>query len=316
MTASYGTTFDPNFEALLREAAAAPRSLLLRVERPQILPTLRSREAPVSVAMAGLSSVERELLASYRSELGLLLRQAALHELRTNEASGPWIDGTISDHRMHERHDEAAWRQAAAEHLSEAIGASDDDTKCGHALVRQLLGAADHVASTPQIAAACLRVELRDEPRVYTAAHFAAKAELATCQAVIRTCLDGAASVPNQVYALEVSALAQGRAGRFAVAAEILSRASQLGFPRGEVPLRWFLYSALAGNQHSVRAAMVHIQETVLPNNPAVENVCADVREQVRYGAWELAAGVRASLEVLSQDADPITRKLLYALSN
>src|SRR5690242_12526554 len=88
--------FDANFEGLLREAAAAPRSLLLRVKRPDVFPALRTREAPASVAMAGLSSVERELLSSYRSELGFLLRQAALMRLMSDEASGPMVDARVA----------------------------------------------------------------------------------------------------------------------------------------------------------------------------------------------------------------------------
>src|SRR5687768_15049447 len=93
--------FDPNFEGLLREAASAPHSRLLNVERPQVFPALRSREAPVSVAMAGLSSVERELLASYRCELGLLLRQWALLSLMSDGTTSPWIDSTITDQSVH-----------------------------------------------------------------------------------------------------------------------------------------------------------------------------------------------------------------------
>ena len=202
---------DPNFEGLLREAAAAPDSMLLRVDRPQLLTSLRQREAPVGIAMAGLSSVERELLASYRSELGFLLRQAALSRLMEDDVSGPWIDSSISDARLHEPPSPDVWTKRASSLHANGCGATTSNLDAGLALLRRLLEQGASRTGVVEIGAIALRVEPKDEARIYVAAFLAvSKAESASLQ-VLESCFDGRSSKSRrQTRGLEPGALAPG----------------------------------------------------------------------------------------------------------
>jgi hypothetical protein len=306
--------FDANFEGLLREAASAKDSLLLRVDRAQILPALRSREAPASVAMAGLSKVERELLASYRCELGFLLRQAALNSLRENSETGPWIDSSVTDDRRHEQVPRTAWEAAVSQSLAERPPREDSAVRDGSEFLGRLLAGQVSGVSTPQFAAASLRLEPRDEPRVYTAAHLAATGTTAQSIAVVRACLDGTGGTSNHAYALEVAALAQARAGRFQLAAQSIERACALGLPRSEPPIRWLFYSCQAADLSAAQKAIQFIQEGGAPDVRAANSACEDLRAQIRCGAWVITAGAREMIRTLDIGSDPLTGRLFHAL--
>ena len=304
---------DPNFEGLLREAAAAPNSMLLRVDRPQLLTSLRQREAPVGIAMAGLSSVERELLASYRGELGLLLRQAALRKLMHDEVSGRWIDPSISDGRLHELPSPAAWAERASNLQTSGHGTGPSNLDAGLELVRSLSTPGTPGTGVVEIGAIALRVEPKDEARIYVAAFLAvSRAESASLQ-VLSSCLDGRCSAGNLGFALEVGALAYARRGEFGNAVRFMETAAELQLPRSEIPLRWLVYSILSENPHQCREAIKAIDRRVSVGQPPIEQVRADVRAQVNRGDWRVTARVLELLESLRPGSCPAARRIIDA---
>ncbi len=315
MSTSALQRFDPNFEALLREAAAAPRSLLLRVERPQIFPALRSREAPVSVAMAGLSNVERELLASYRCELGFLLRQAALTALMTDSVSGPWIDLTFAGRQMHQLPSTSDWTDQV-EHLPVPEAAhTADDTSVALQAVDQLICRGLRSATVPEISAASMRVEMADQARVYVGAHFAARGETTKSIGVLRSVLQGPSSAECAEFAHENIALAFGRAGEFGSAINSTQLALATGYDRPETSLRLLLYSLLAGHDGAIRRAMVCVSQNVRQDDPSIDAVCADISWQLRGGFWFLSSTVKSAIAVARDQADPVSTRILDDLT-
>jgi len=74
----------PDVEAILREVAAQPGSVLLRVPRQHAARTLREDRALDEVTSPASSSAERHLLAVYREEIAFALRQAAWHRIATD----------------------------------------------------------------------------------------------------------------------------------------------------------------------------------------------------------------------------------------
>ena len=307
--------FDSNFEGLLREAAAAPRSMLLRVERPQVFAALRSREAPASVAMAGLSSVERELLASYRAELGFLLRQATIYSLTNDEKTGSWIDPTIADRKLHHLPTREELNAAAASHLDGSNPSSRAETAAELEYLRDLLSSKCSAVSTPEIAAAALRVEALDQPRIYMGAYFAALGESTKSVDVLRFVLDGRASAGNEAFALEGTALAFGRAGKFTDAARSMKAAVALDFPRPELPMRYLLYSALAGDRSDIVDAMHAVEELVPENHPSIDHVCDVIGQQVHLGVWCLPAESSTALQHLGRRTGCVSNRILNELA-
>jgi hypothetical protein len=314
MTSSTATTFDPNFEALLREAAAAPRSLLLRVERPQILPTLRSREAPVSVAMAGLTSVERELLASYRSELGFLLRQAALMALMTDPHTSSWIDATVEDRKVHQLPVRSEWNRQCSEVKSALPSGLPDDMHLALECLHHLTTPQSPTTPIQQIAAASMRVEPTDQARVYAGAQLAAIGAMRPSLDVLRTVLDGEASVSNEAFAIEATSLALGRAGRCRDAAIEIRRSLRLSVARPELPMRFLFYSAFAGDPELVEQAARHLCDSVALQDPSIDTLCADIATKIRRGVWELPADSRTSLQRLRFTPDPVSGRILHEI--
>lgn len=74
----------PEVEEILREVAAQPGSVLLRVPRGRELRTLREDASLASPTDSALSRAERHLVAVYREEVAFALRQAAWYRMVTD----------------------------------------------------------------------------------------------------------------------------------------------------------------------------------------------------------------------------------------
>jgi hypothetical protein len=85
--------FSPELEGLLREVAADPRSVLLRVPRLSPLRSLLARQEPLRPSATGLGALDRHLLAVHRDELSQALLEACLVRLYSNP------DWSLSVHR-------------------------------------------------------------------------------------------------------------------------------------------------------------------------------------------------------------------------
>jgi len=313
MKAATRPPFDPNFEGLLREAAAAPHSMLLRVKRPEIFPALRTREAAVSVAMAGLSSVERELLASYRSELGLLLRQAAVSVFLSDQTARQWIDDTFGE-QPHEILDPQVWARKARETLEIAPTGTTEPPTFGVEYLHGLISGGLASASLPAIAAASLRVEAVDQPRIYTGAYMAANGQSAASLAVLSTILDGVSNPDHESSAREDMALALGRMGRYTEAADVIHKGIFLGTFRAELPLRYLFYSVLEGNSERVEQAACIVDENVAVDHPALVRECTGIRRKLRIGKWKMPTQTTRQFELQLGQFKRASRMLINAV--
>lgn len=305
---------DPNFEGLLREAAAAPRSMLLRVERPQIFPTLRSREAPVSVAMAGLSSVERELLASYRCELGFLLRQSTLMALMEDATTKSWIDSGIERGQAHRLPTTDEWSHRASQSIDAAGAPTDTECAEAHRLIRKMATEGMLGLTVPQLAAASLRVEPADQARIYVGAHFAARGDRERCADVVRSTLDGLSSSSNSTFALEWAAVAAALGRDYVGAVAAIQIALLAGSRRSETSLRLLLYSALAGVSRLIEDAMVHIEREVDAKDIAIDRVCDDIRWQIQGRFWIPTSASRELVRKYQEHSGPVSKRILHEL--
>jgi hypothetical protein len=82
--------FTPEVEVLLREIAAEPDSVLLRMPREKVKASLMETRSPVGPMTAGLSNAERELVRVHREEFAFQLRQAAWAKL-AGDGVGPVV---------------------------------------------------------------------------------------------------------------------------------------------------------------------------------------------------------------------------------
>ncbi|MCK6446104.1 MAG: hypothetical protein L6Q99_06895 [Planctomycetes bacterium] len=99
MSAELPTGFCAETEALLREAAAAPDSLLLRAPRRAIA---ASAAEPVKPSATGLSTLERHLLRAFREEVAALLRDECRRRLAKMESPLRFtLASLVVGHRSH-----------------------------------------------------------------------------------------------------------------------------------------------------------------------------------------------------------------------
>jgi hypothetical protein len=108
---------EPEVDALLREAAADPRSILLRVERKRAVPLLFSDESDVGPMTAGLAAIDRHLLAVHRSEVAELLRKVCLLRLMNGPRGRacvnrrPMVRGELRSPRLPDLRQQAEFEQ-------------------------------------------------------------------------------------------------------------------------------------------------------------------------------------------------------------
>lgn len=114
----------PELEGLLREAAADPRSVLLRVPRPSPLRSLLARQEPLRPSATGLGALDRHLLAVHREELSAALLEACMVRLYSNP------DWSLSVHRTRTATEDwvvespANWAERTRETADAFVGAS------------------------------------------------------------------------------------------------------------------------------------------------------------------------------------------------
>jgi hypothetical protein len=159
-------TLDPEVEHILQEVARDPRSSLLRVERPKVIRGLLEREPSVGVATAGLTSAERHLVQTRRSETAYALRVLCLHALQTDSRG----EHVFSRQGVLDTSDLArklsafgrSWNASEVEHVTD-LGADAD-------IVRRALAPVT-TPSMPMLSlcTVAMRLEPTDTVRIYAA---------------------------------------------------------------------------------------------------------------------------------------------------
>ncbi|MFN0242646.1 MAG: hypothetical protein ACKVWV_07105 [Planctomycetota bacterium] len=156
---------DADFEALLREVAANPRSSLLRVERPRMLPELFDERVHLGSQRAGLTSAERHLLQVHRGEVAWLLREACMIKL----IEGPRNRRYVSPYSGPGKKVELLSDRQLARRVDESEDASRDSIECLDGLELLQRCVADRVGEEPnvaELATASLRLEPSDQARL------------------------------------------------------------------------------------------------------------------------------------------------------
>lgn len=314
MTEESTPRLDAQFEGLLREAAMHPRSQLLRIDRPSVFASLRTRERPIGVAAPGLTSIERELLQAHRCDLGFLLRRAVVALMLDPDTQGGWIDTSVTDGRSHEPTGIKTVREEARTALQFHTAVPSAQHADSVQLVADLLGVEDRRLSVLEVAAAALRVEPGDEARIYAATHLATTAELPGCRRILTPDILGQMSALNEAFAREGLALAYARSGDPAGAMDVLLPAAELGVERAEVWLRVLFYALLTGVAQRVSAATALLDQHVSDSNPRVMSFCADLSAKVARGQWAVPKHLSPTIVDPSR-LGAVSARVVHALS-
>ncbi len=161
---------DPEFEGLLREAAAQPGSCLLKVPRPKTLKGLFERDEPISEHAAELSNLERHLVQVYRCEIAWLLRQACLIKLMEGARSRLWVCRYKTVEQEYERLSIPELRERVANVGQEGPQSPDSTIDLLEMCATDPLEESPTVA---ELASLSCRLEPTDDARIFAAMYMA-----------------------------------------------------------------------------------------------------------------------------------------------
>ncbi len=277
--------FDPEFEAILREVAADPRSSLLRVERPRVLPEIFDRSSPVSTYATGLTSAERHLLQVHRCEVGSLLREVC----RIKLIEGPSTKQYVSRYSEPGKSVTLLTRAQVRDGVRDRMQNSADVEECAHGIDLLVQCVADLHGETPRVrelATAALRLEPTDSARLLAGYDLTLSAQRRSAFAVLHMVLSSNPTAPVAARAWECLASNYAALGHASLAHE----AHKLGSCLGSVgALNWLsrtLYALQLGLRDDAERASRWLDDHVSPDDPAIEWFVVSLSAQRDAREW------------------------------
>lgn len=306
--------FSPELEGLLREAAADPRSVLLRVPRESSLPRLLERQEPTSALSANLRPVERHLLEVYRDELG----EALLDACRVRLYSDTSLD--LNVHRV--RTTTVDWTVESAEQWAErtqptleVLGHEASQLQGLDLLAACMEPGRIAQVSITQLARAALR--LRSSPRARAWIVFDLRLQERYSDAIRMSGQELSGHPPPGLSAslLEYRASAEASLGHFDRAAHDAWQSHLLDPEHVSALVNAMHYSLLAEDRLSAERAGRSLDELVAsPTEGLLEQL--EVFERAgRAGRLPFTSNSRTIARALLEFAGPLARKVLHVHS-
>jgi hypothetical protein len=306
--------FSPELEGLLREVAADPRSVLLRVPRLSPLRSLLARQEPLRPSATGLGALDRHLLAVHRDELSQALLEACLVRLYSNP------DWSLSVHRTRTATEDWVvesprdWAERTRE-KAEILAATPTEF-VGLDLLQACIepGGLDAVSIT-QLARASLRLAPGATARAWIAFEMRLVGRFADAIRLVDQ------QLAEHVEPSLAAALLEYRAGAFSLLGDFQA-ASQDTWrahleDRGRVSaLVNSLYCALrAGDREAARRAGSELDVVVTQPTPGIlEHIDLVERFASEYRA-EVPSVTRSIAHAQLSEAGPLTRRILHVYS-
>lgn len=306
------TLLDPDFEALLRDVAADPRSSLLRVERPRMLPELFDTHASITSQKAGLTSAERHLVQVHRGEVAWLLRQACLikliegprHRRYVSPYSGPGkkvqlLSGTDMARNVREREE------------------CSDDLECLSALELLNRCVADRAGEEPEVselATASLRLEGSDQARLMVGLDLTNGGAPRSALRVLAHFVEG--SLPDEQIAISFEYVGRAFTSIEATreAFNAYKHSTDTRAARVWSHFSRLVFSLQLGMKSEALLADDQLSDRVSHQDPAVDWYVRVLSEQRRGNEWHpTVAGAHLATE-LQESLSSVGRKIANAL--
>jgi tetratricopeptide (TPR) repeat protein len=324
---------DPEFESILRDVAAEPGSLLLRVERPKTVRDFFSRAEPVRASATGLTPEEVQLLVVYRNELAWLLRQAALHELLEGRntrlvmnrfASGSAGVRVLSPEELAERSMDLDAHRLSSSRKSELRGASPmDELKSsafasagcvGEALELLHRCTSRSLETKPcaaDLAVASLRLEPTHQARLIASIDLAQSDSPRTALEIAHDVLSGQVTGGEAARAWEYAGAAQVRLGNLDRAFEAYGRACERD-PASFLPqMNRLVFAVQLAREADAIESSRRLQELVSAEHPALEWFVQCQWEALNARAWTPSERGRALARKIMDKAGSVGRRII-----
>jgi len=304
-----GITIDPEVEEILRTIAADPGSSLLRVPRPQRVMAFFDRGRGVSSVAAGLTSAERHLVRSYRSDVAWLLRESCRMKL----IDGPKGQLHISPFRS-AREEHRRWKP---EVLSARIRENRLE-KCIQAELDSGWRLLDHCVEAPygdtpsvtQLAEASLRLEATDEARIMAALDLTTGGAPKAGIRILAHVLEEPSANSVAICARGNIGMAHSFLGEIPLALKHYSAACSLGGECINQSMNRLFFGIQLGNIEEARAASL-MMEAAASESLAAVALFADNRGILRLrGTWTPSSESREAVRRLGRYFGPASRRI------
>jgi tetratricopeptide (TPR) repeat protein len=306
-------TLDPEVEHILQEVARDPRSSLLRVERPKVIRGLLEREPTVGVATAGLTSAERHLVQTRRSETAYALRVLCLHAILADPRSKNLISrqaaagekelaALLSNFRR-------AWAANEQDHLQDL---GDD----AHAARKAVAGTFDAIPDVLQLTTLAQRLEPTDFGRVYAANWFQLESQHRSAVGLLLNVMSFPESrVMSAVVGTNLG-LAYHRLGDYERSLAWYRKASE--FLANHVPgvVGRLLVSIQLGSSEEAVASARLLDDLNSSDSPEIVWQCKSEGSRRAEFQSRLSDRGRELLPLLRDTSGPASRSLLHALES
>lgn len=306
--------FDPEFEALLREAAADPRSSLLRVKRPQVLKGLYERESPVGPMTAGLTAVEREIVRVHRCEVARLLREACKVKLIEGPTSKHFVNpySTAEDRLQVPEKDD--WVRSVHDAEIHRGGKEDLDREF------DLLGlcVANRLGATPspvQLAAASYRLQPTNEARILAAMDLAQTSGPRTALRTLQEVLRNQPSMSEVGSAWDNIGFSWERAGDQQRAHDSFEEGCRAIPERASTQLNRLILALQVGNKPSAEDAARRLDDLVSSDQPWVNWFVDSAVVRRQGGEWTPTPVGRKLALALESQMGAVGRRIAHVLT-
>jgi hypothetical protein len=304
---------DAELESLLREAAADPRSRLLRVERTVDLRGLFERSPVVTVAAAGLTKPERHLIEAHRRELAFTLRVACFNRFLGDPKLHQWVGRFHTVDRRLEPTDMMRWQELAR---SELAVPSSDPAVCDGAevLERCVATSVFHDADISQLAAASIRLEPTDQARLFVVFDLIMKDQAAVAMRILKDVLAGLPSDEHASRAWQLVALCFSRMNRFGQAAEAARNSEHLGDVRPGPFLNACYYALMGHDRRHVLEVSSRLPDVMPREHRSITEFVQRLASKRQAGVCVVDARTREFITTVVDELGTTARKIADVL--
>lgn len=303
--------FSPELEGLLREAAADPRSVLLRVPRSSPLRSLLARQEPLKPTATGLGALDRHLLAVHRDELAEALLEGCLVRLYSNHAWSSSVHRTRTATEDWVVESPRDWAERTREKAATLAGAPIELS--GLDLLQRCIepDGLDAVSLT-QLARAAMRIVFSARARAWIAFEMRLLGRYADAIRLVDQQLSGQVQPKVAAALLEYRASAHASRGNFELASQDAWRAFTEDGERISTLVNGTHCAIRAENYEAARRAATALDAAVCQPTPGL------VQQMQQFEALERATApasrtTRSIARRLADHVGPLGRRIVNA---
>lgn len=301
----------PDLERLLLEAAADPRSQLLRAPRPARVEDLFERQGVMRPSATGLTNLDRHLLAVHRAELADLLLRGC--DVLLSEDSEARLRIHRCKNATQDREFEA-WDDLA----NDARGVSDQPQSRkpvvdGRRIVLALAGCStdESKPALTRLALAANRLQPSSRAKAWVGFDQALHGQDATAVRVLNELLAHCSTLETASASLANLGMAHSNLGRYPEACRAYRTSFERDPTRATALVGWLHYAIQSGATEEARTAARILDDVVPDPRPTFLDLLRSYDERRRIGRLDISDASQATARNVASGAGSVSGRII-----